>query len=122
MTRLSSENQVLDFVQAARGSRSAFEIVGGGTRRGVGRPMGDLAVADVSGLSGIIAYQPEELILTARPGTRLDEIKAVLAEKPMSGVRPGELAPARNAGEIHHWRRHLRGCQRFRPPAPWRGP
>jgi glycolate oxidase FAD binding subunit len=81
MTRLSSENQVLDFVQAARGSRSAFEIVGGGTRRGVGRPMGDLAVADVSGLSGIIAYQPEELILTARPGTRLDEIKAVLAEK-----------------------------------------
>jgi glycolate oxidase FAD binding subunit len=81
MTRLSSEEQVLDFVRAARASANAFEIVGGGTRRGAGRPMGDLPVADVGGLSGIVSYQPEELILTVRPGTKLDEIKAVLAEK-----------------------------------------
>ena len=81
MTRLSSEDQVLEFVRAARADRRAFEIVSGGTRRGVGRPMGDLPVADVSGLSGIVSYQPEELILTVRPGTKLDEIRAVLAEK-----------------------------------------
>jgi glycolate oxidase FAD binding subunit len=81
MTQLSREDQVLDFVRTARTDHRPFEIVGGGTRRGVGRPMGDLPVADVSGLSGIVSYQPEELILTIKPGTRLDEIKPVLAEK-----------------------------------------
>ena len=81
MARLSNEEQVVDFVRAARTGASAFEIVSGGTRRNVGRPMGDLPVADVSGLSGIVSYQPEELILTVRPGTRLDEIKAVLMTK-----------------------------------------
>jgi glycolate oxidase FAD binding subunit len=81
MTLLSSEDQVVDFVRGARADRHAFEIVGGGTRRGVGRPMGDLPMVDVSGLSGIVQYQPEELILTVRPGAGLADIKSVLIEK-----------------------------------------
>ena len=43
--------------------------------------MGDLPLLDVSGLAGIVKYEPEELILTARPGTPLAEIKTVLADK-----------------------------------------
>ena len=43
--------------------------------------MGALPVADVGGLAGIVQYQPEELILTVKPGTSLAEIKSVLAEK-----------------------------------------
>jgi glycolate oxidase FAD binding subunit len=35
----------------------------------------------VSGLSGIIKYEPEELILTAAPSTPLSEITTVLAQK-----------------------------------------
>src|SRR4051812_10082189 len=87
MTRLSSEDQLVEFVRAARENSRAFEIVGGGTRRGAGKPLfdqktgGPLPVADVSGLSGIVQYQPEELILTARPGTTLAEINVALAEK-----------------------------------------
>ena len=81
MTRVSSENEIVEFVCAARETRAPFEIVAGGTRRGVGRPMGNLPVLDVSGVSGIVEYQPEELIVTARPGTRLVELKALLAEK-----------------------------------------
>ena len=85
MTRVSNENEIVDFVAAARESRTPFEIVGGGTRRGAGKPMlGEgkpLPVLDVSGLTGIVEYQPEELIITARPGTSLAELKAVLAEK-----------------------------------------
>ncbi len=42
---------------------------------------GDLPMLDVSGLSGIVKYEPAELIVTARPATPLAEIKAVLAEK-----------------------------------------
>jgi glycolate oxidase FAD binding subunit len=85
MTRVSSETEILDFVRAARESRTPFEIVGGGTRRGAGKPMAGgaakLPVLDVSGVSGIIEYQPEELIVTARPGTSLAELKAALAAK-----------------------------------------
>ena len=40
-----------------------------------------LPVLDVSGVSGIVEYQPEELIITARPGTTLAELKAVLAAR-----------------------------------------
>jgi glycolate oxidase FAD binding subunit len=86
MTSVTSENEILDFVLAARAERRPFEIVAGGTRRGVGRPLlGDagsnLPLLDVSGVSGIIEYQPEELIVTARPGTTLAELKAVLTAK-----------------------------------------
>ncbi len=81
MSRIDNDNQLVDFVRAARESRAPFEIVAGGTRRGVGRPVGDLPMLDVSGLCGIIKYEPEELIVTARPSTPLAEINAVLAEK-----------------------------------------
>ena len=86
MTRLSSEAEILDFVRTARDKREPFEIVAGGTRRGAGRPIAGeggkpLPVLDVSRVSGIVEYQPEELIVTARPGTTLTELKAVLAEK-----------------------------------------
>ncbi|HWA69476.1 MAG TPA: FAD-binding protein [Rhizomicrobium sp.] len=80
MIAATSENQVIEFVRAARADRAPFEIVSGGTRRGVGRPL-DLPLLDVSGLSGIIKYEPEELILTAAPATPLGEINAVLAAK-----------------------------------------
>jgi glycolate oxidase FAD binding subunit len=81
MSKAASEDQVVEFVRMARESRSPFEIVAGGTRRSVGRPLGGLAMLDVSGLSGIVKYEPAELIITARPATPLTEIKAVLADK-----------------------------------------
>ncbi len=86
MTRVSNEAEIVDFVAAAREKREPFEIVGGGTRRGAGKPMAGAAgkplpVLDVSGVAGIVEYQPEELIVTARPGTTLNELKAVLAAK-----------------------------------------
>lgn len=80
MIAATSEHQVIEFVRAARADRAPFEIVSGGTRRGVGHPL-DLPLLDVSGLSGIIKYEPEELILTAAPATPLGEINAVLAAK-----------------------------------------
>ena len=86
MNQVTSEDQVVEFVRAARATKTPFEIVAGGTRRQVGRPLfdsegGDLPMLDVSGLSGIVKYEPAELIITARPATPLTEIKAVLAQK-----------------------------------------
>jgi glycolate oxidase FAD binding subunit len=81
MSAIRTEAQAVDFVRAARADKKPFEIVAGGTRRGVGRPMGDIPALDVSGLSGILKYEPDELIVTAAPGTPLSEIRAVLADK-----------------------------------------
>ncbi len=81
MTRIANEDQVVEFVRAARQAKAPFEIVAGGTRRSVGKPVGDVPMLDVSGLAGIIKYEPAELIITAQPATPLTEIKAVLAEK-----------------------------------------
>src|SRR5579884_2045388 len=84
MEKVASESQVLEFVRAARENKAPFEIVAGGTRRSVGRPLnsngGGLPVLDVSNLSGIVKYEPAELIITAAPATPLSEISAVLNE------------------------------------------
>jgi glycolate oxidase FAD binding subunit len=80
MPSAATEAEIVDFVRAARADKAPFEIVAGGTRRAVGRPL-DLPLLDVSGLSGIVEYQPDELIITARPATPLAGIVAVLAEK-----------------------------------------
>jgi glycolate oxidase FAD binding subunit len=77
---------------------SAFELVAGGSKRGIGRPMA-AQILDLSALSGIVDYQPGELVLTARPATPLAQIEALLAaqrqrlafEPPMAGI----LDPAR---------------------------
>jgi glycolate oxidase FAD binding subunit len=81
MSKAGNQAQVIEFVRAARADKSPFEIVAGGTRRAVGHPVGDLPLLDVSGLCGIVKYEPEELIITAGPATPLAEIKAVLAER-----------------------------------------
>jgi glycolate oxidase FAD binding subunit len=81
MEKVASEAQVVEFVRGARDSRAPFEIVAGGTRRSVGKPLANLPLLDVSGLSGIVKYEPAELIITAAPSTPLAEINAVLAEK-----------------------------------------
>ena len=56
----------------------AFELVAGGSKRGIGRPT-DASILDLSALSGIVDYQPGELVLTARPATALAEIESLLA-------------------------------------------
>ncbi len=86
MEKVASEAQVVEFVRAARETRTPFEIVAGGTRRQVGKPLtnsnqSNLPILDVSGLSGVIKYEPGELIVTAAPSTPLAEINQVLAEK-----------------------------------------
>jgi glycolate oxidase FAD binding subunit len=81
MSSITTSDQVVDFVRAARADKAPFEIVSGGTRRSVGRPLNNLPMLDVSGLSGVIKYEPGELILTAAPATPLAEINAVLGEK-----------------------------------------
>src|SRR5882724_8968122 len=57
MNKADTPAQVVEFVRAAHAGKTPFEIVAGGTRRGVGKPLNDLPLLDVSGLSGILKYE-----------------------------------------------------------------
>ncbi|HUO93254.1 MAG TPA: FAD-binding protein [Rhizomicrobium sp.] len=76
-----NENELADMVRAAASDERSFEIVGRGTKRGLGRTVRADDVVDLSALSGIVRYEPNELVITARAGTRVAEIEAALAEK-----------------------------------------
>jgi glycolate oxidase FAD binding subunit len=53
---------------------------GGGTKPALSSPPEGTATLEVSGLTGIEDYDPEELTFTARAGTPLAEIESALAE------------------------------------------
>ena len=72
--RPSNEAELVELLSAAG---PAFELVAGGTKRGIGRPV-DACIMDLSALCGIVDYQPGELVLTARPATKLTEIETLL--------------------------------------------
>ncbi|QCG97950.1 glycolate oxidase subunit GlcE [Azospirillum sp. TSA2s] len=73
--------QVTDAVRWALSAGEPLEILGSGSRRGLGRPVQAGHVLDLSGLSGVIAYEPEELVLTALAGTPMDTIRVLLADR-----------------------------------------
>ncbi|PZF76624.1 glycolate oxidase subunit GlcE [Aestuariivirga litoralis] len=62
-------------------AEAPLEIIGTGTRRHIGHPVQAAATLDMSGFSGIIAYEPEELILDVQAGTPLAEIETMLAAR-----------------------------------------
>jgi glycolate oxidase FAD binding subunit len=82
-TTLAPRNaaEVVDAVRWAMNAGEALDVVGAGTRRGLGRPIEVPHVLDVSALCGIVEYEPEELILTALPGTPIAEIESLLAAR-----------------------------------------
>ena len=73
--------QMISRVKEAYATEQSL-IIGGQGSKGAWLPdaqMGAGGTLDVTGHSGIQAYQPEELVITARAGTPLEEISAVLA-------------------------------------------
>jgi glycolate oxidase FAD binding subunit len=73
--------QAAEMILWASTERKRLEICAGRSKRALGRPTHADALLDVSRLSGLIDYDPAELVLTARPATPLREIEARLAEK-----------------------------------------
>ena len=75
----SNARETVEIVAWAAAEGTPLELVAGGTKRALGRPMKPEHVLDLSRLSGIVAYEPAELVLTVRPGEPLAEIGAALA-------------------------------------------
>ncbi len=67
-------------VRAAIGAKSTLSIHGGKTKSFYGQaPVG--SALDTRGYSGIVAYEPSELVITARCGTPLAELETTLRER-----------------------------------------
>ena len=79
---VKSEREVVEAVREAREAKQPFDIVAGGTKHAFGRPQAlSERTLDVARLRGIQSYEPEELILTVLPGTKLTEIELALSER-----------------------------------------
>src|SRR5690242_11102593 len=80
----------------------ALDVRGSGSKLALGKPMMCDHVLDMSGISGIVDYAPEELVVTLRAGTPLREVEALLAQRnQMLAFEPPDLGPllGRKPGE-----------------------
>lgn len=85
-------------VRAAADARSPLRIIGGDTRAAYGRKI-EGAPLRMAGHTGVVAYDPSELVLTARAGTPVSEIEAVLAENnQMLAFEPPVFGPSSTLG------------------------
>src|SRR6266853_192036 len=76
----SDLSELREAVAAALAAEEPVELVGGGSKRGLGRPLQTAHALDLSRLSGIRDYAPSELVLTAGAATPLAEIERALEE------------------------------------------
>jgi glycolate oxidase FAD binding subunit len=89
---------VQEAIRRAAAVRSPLRIVGGATKDFYGEKLvGD--VLDVRELTGIVDYEPNELVITARAGTPIDEIESAMsASGQMLAFEPPRFAPGGTLG------------------------
>jgi glycolate oxidase FAD binding subunit len=86
-------------IRAHAAERKPVRIRGGGSKDFYGGAMRDDAVVDMAPCSGIVAYEPKELVLTVRAGTPLEEVEATLArERQMLPFEPPHFSPGATIG------------------------
>ncbi len=77
--RPQTHEQVCEAVRWAAADKTPLDVVGQGSKRRLGRPGNAAYALDLSALSGIGLYEPDELVLGAAAGTPLSEIATTLA-------------------------------------------
>ena len=70
---------IREVVHWAAAERVPLEVTGYGSRREIGSPVQAEYTLDLSAHSGITLYEPEELVIAAKAGTPLAEIRSTLA-------------------------------------------
>lgn len=95
-------SEMIDQVMTARASQRPLYIQGGGTRQFYGEPSTVPANGgrlDISPYRGVVNYEPSELVITARAGTPLAEVEALLAtNRQMLAFEPPRFGPESTIG------------------------
>jgi len=68
-------------VRAAIAGEQPLEIIGHGSKRGIGQVMATNAVLDLSALNAVVSYEPNELIITVQAGAPLADVTSLIDSK-----------------------------------------
>lgn len=98
----------------AAGNRQPLRILGSGSKSGLGRCMEGTLLA-LKDHAGILNYEPTELVVSARAGTRLRDLESTLAEQnQMLAFEPPRFGPDATLGGTI-------ACGLSGPGRPWYG-
>ncbi len=75
-----SEDKAAEMIASAAADKTTLAIEGSGTKSAIGRPVFADSTISSAKLSGITAYNPAEMVISARAGTPLPEINRELAK------------------------------------------
>lgn len=106
--RPSHLDDMLSLIADAMADATALSVSGHGSKSDWGYSISNARTVLLDRLTGVIDYQPEELILTVRSGTSMDEINNILIkENQMLGFEPPDPSvlfsrkkSAKNKGSI----------------------
>ena len=88
------DSEIVEAVAWAVAEGKTLEVVGGVSKRAIGRAAQTDLTLDGSAVSGIVLYEPEELVLSAKSGTPLAEIEQALAKSRQElPFEPANLGP-----------------------------
>ncbi|NPU11138.1 FAD-binding protein [Bradyrhizobium sp. 83002] len=72
---------VEEVVRSAIANEQPIEVIGHGSKRGIGQVTATNAVLDLSALSAVVSYEPNELIITAQAGAPLGDLLSLIDSK-----------------------------------------
>ncbi|MBE7638599.1 FAD-binding protein [Sneathiella sp. P13V-1] len=78
--RVSEDSQIRELLDWAIADKKVINVTGGGTKLELGRPTEVDAELSMSDLNGVLLYEPAELVMKAKAGTRLVEIQKTLKD------------------------------------------
>lgn len=96
----SNVEELLDIVRSANADRRPLQVVGGGSKDGVGVPDRDTSLVSMAKLDRIIDYDPPELVVTVGAGVRLSALQELLAaNEQMLAFEPFDVGRALGGAE-----------------------
>ena len=92
--RVRDAKDVEEVVRAAIANEQPLEIIGHGSKRGIGHAMATNAVLDLSALNAVTAYEPNELIVTLQAGAPVADVLSLIdAKNQQFAFEPMNTAP-----------------------------
>ncbi|MBC6440080.1 MAG: glycolate oxidase subunit GlcE [Rhodospirillales bacterium] len=92
--RPATAGEVRGLLAWAAAEEVPLDIVGAGTKRAFGHAVSAAHRVDLTALSGIVDYEPAELVLTAHAATPIAEIEAMLRQSDqIMAFEPPDLGP-----------------------------
>ncbi|MCL4766069.1 MAG: FAD-binding protein [Hyphomicrobiaceae bacterium] len=96
--RPAAEWELSSLIVDAAERGKPVEVIGAGSKRGIGRAMQAALIISTSGMRGITLYEPTELVMSALAGTPAADVEAELAARgQMLPFEPVDVGPALGA-------------------------